>query len=263
MSLLRGETISKVFVNKSHTMFGKAEPFLAVDHVSIDIQPGEIVGIVGESGSGKSTLGEILGGLQKPTEGTVYYQGKDISTLRKNDYKTYRANVQFIFQNPQESMDPHYKIKNILAEPLSVLQKRSYEEVKDQIETMMKNVGLNQDSLEKYPSMLSGGQCQRIAIARALLLKPQLLICDECVSALDVSVQASILNLLRSMQKEFKTAMLFISHDIGVVRYICDRVIVMKKGKVVEQGKAIDVVADPKDDYTKVLVASSTFERKA
>ena len=262
MSLLTGEAISKIFMNKSKDLFGKPEPFKAVNNVSISIEPGEIVGIVGESGSGKSTLGEILGGLQRPSEGKVCYQGQDISTLTKAQYADYRTNVQFIFQNPQESMDPHYKIKSILAEPLYVLHHQSYDQIKTKIETMMQNVGLNIDNLEKYPNTLSGGQCQRVAIARALLLNPKLLICDECVSALDVSVQASILNLLRKMQQEFKTAMLFISHDIGVVRYICDRVIVMKKGSVVEQGKAEEVVADPKDDYTKVLVASSTFERQ-
>ena len=264
MNLLEGKEIVKDFRLKREGIWGKRRIFRAVDHVNIALGEQMTIGIVGESGSGKSTLGEILGNLQKQTEGIVLYKGKDISKMNDKEYRDYRRNVQFIFQNPTESMNPYYTIEKVLKEPMQLLlDDYNEEKASEQIEIMLEKVGLASGYLRRYPSELSGGQCQRVAIARALLLNPEVIVCDECVSALDVSVQAQILNLLKSLQKEFKTSYLFISHDIGVINYISDYVIVMVKGQLIEEGNTENILNHPVKGYTRQLITSSLFTEEA
>ena len=237
----------------------KQKKFRALERVSFSLKEKEVLGIVGESGSGKSTLGEIVGGLQKPTSGCVYYDGKDISTLQGEEKKSFRRSVQFIFQSPKETMNPYFSIRNILSEPLRINYKTlSKDEIERSISDMLIRVGMDPNNTLSYkPSHFSGGQLQRIAIARALLLDPRILICDECTSSLDVSLQAQILNLLVSLKKEIGVSMIFISHDISVVRYISDRIMVMKDGHVVEIGESDSIITKPKDSYTKTLVETA------
>ena len=256
---LRGQNLIKEFVAERKPIIGTPKRFFrALDDVSFEIKQGETVGVVGESGSGKSTLGEILGDLRDASSGQVIYKGKDVSQMNKAEYHQYRKSVQFIFQDPKGSMNPHFKIKDVVAEPLITLKiSNDKEEIEKMIIEMIKKVGLEADTIEKYPGEISGGQCQRVAIARALIVNPEVIICDEAVSALDVSVQAQILNLLRDLQAQFNTAYIFISHDIGVVNYMADRIIVMNRGQIVEKGTADQVFKNPQEEYTKKLVESS------
>lgn len=257
-TILEAKNIVKKFKIKKESPFEKQRYFKAVDDISFVIKEKQTFGIVGESGSGKSTLSEIMGDLQQPTSGTVEFLGKDISTLNKKDYKEFRKNVQFIFQSPKGSMNPFYSVKDILSEPLKIFDK-SYNEEKSlkEIVEMLNKVKLNKDILVKYPSEISGGQAQRVAIARALLLNPKIIICDECVSALDLIVQAQIVELLKELQQEFNISYLFISHDISVVNEISHYVTVMKDGKVVEEDETENVLFNPKTEYTKTLISSS------
>ncbi len=254
MPILEGRRLVKCFPGKKQNFF-KKEEFKALDDITLYLESGKTLGIVGESGSGKSTLGEILGGLQRPTSGIVLYDGRDISSLSKEQWKDYRKNVQFIFQNPKDSMNPFFTIRKVLFEPMQLMLGIKEEKVLEKEACLMlKKVGLPLDVMEKYPSELSGGQCQRIVIARALLLKPKIIICDEAVASLDVSVEAQILNLLKSLQKEFGTSYIFISHNIGVIRYMSDDVFVLLHGKLIEKGSVDDVISHPKEEYTRRLV---------
>lgn len=257
--LLCGQNISQEFVVERKAVIGTPKKiFMALEQLSFHIDPGETVGIVGESGSGKSTLGEILGGLRQPTQGEVYFEGINIKRMSREQYQHYRRNVQFIFQDPKGSMNPHFRVRDIISEPLITLKIcMDSRERQRQVLDMLRQVGLDEDAAEKYPTELSGGQCQRVAIARALVVNPQLIICDEPVSALDVSVQAQILNLLKDLQARHKNAYIFISHDIGVVNYMADRIVVMNRGKIVETGTAEQVFRHPVDAYTRKLVESS------
>lgn len=257
--VLTAANIRKEFIIKKNLMTGKAEDkVVAVKNVSFELEKGKTLGIVGESGSGKSTTGEIAGGLLNPTFGKIYYKSKNVAELSKEEYKKYRKNVQFIFQDPKGSMDPNYKIKEIISEPLHVLKyASSNEQAGKMVDEMLAKVGLDSAIKNKYPSELSGGQCQRAAIARALVVKPHVIICDEPVSALDVSIQAQILNLLKEIQKEYGISYIFISHDIGVVNYIADKIMVMHMGNVVEMGASKEVLLHPKEEYTKKLVESA------
>jgi len=257
--LLCGQNISKQFVVERWPIIGKPrKQFTALDNVSFHINEAETVGIVGESGSGKSTLGEILGGLRTCTEGSVYYKAVNIRDMNQTQFQVFRRNVQFIFQDPKGSMHPHFRIRDIIGEPLKTLKLcANREEIRCLVEDMIAQVGLEKDTADKYPGQLSGGQCQRVAIARALIVNPQIIICDEAVSALDVSVQAQILNLLKDVQRKHKIAYIFISHDIGVVNYMADRIVVMNRGSIVETGTAEQVFISPTHPYTKKLVESS------
>lgn len=254
--VLHGENIFKEYV-LSKNIFGKPiNKYETLKGIDIGVCCGETLGVVGESGSGKSTTGEILGDLQKPTDGHVYYLGKDISKMTREEYKKYRGDVQFIFQDPKGSMNPKFNVYQVLKEPLVTLGimaegKKMDNLIKDYIE----KVGLEEDVLYKNPSRLSGGQCQRITIARALIVKPKIIICDEPVSALDVSVQAQILNLLKDIQKNLKISYLFISHDIGIVNYMSDRIAVMYHGKIIETGSAREIFTAPSKEYTKKLIS--------
>ena len=258
-SILSAINIRKEFVVKKHFLTGKTqEKVVAVKNLSFSIEEGKTIGIVGESGSGKSTTGEIIGGLIEPTFGKVLYRNRDIKELSNIDYKKYRKNVQFIFQDPKGSMDPNYKIGQIISEPLFTLNyAKTKDEAEKMLDDMLEKVGLDNGVKNKYSSEMSGGQCQRAAIARALIVKPHVIICDEPVSALDVSIQAQILNLLKDLQKEYNISYIFISHDIGVVNYMADTIMVMNKGNVVEMGDAKQILTNPKEEYTKKLIESA------
>lgn len=230
----------------------------AVDGVSFSLAAGATLGVVGRSGSGKSTLGEVAGGLQRPDAGTVLFRGRDVARLDRAGCREYRRGVQFVFQDPAASMNPAFTVAQVLADPLRAMGAREPRaRTRQRLEEMLGRVGLGAQVLGKRPRELSGGQCQRVAIARALLLEPAVVVCDECTSALDVSVQAQILNLLLDLQAELGTSYLFISHDIGVVGYMADDVLVMRDGRAVEQGPAARVLDSPRDAYTRELLEAS------
>ncbi|WP_067725823.1 ABC transporter ATP-binding protein [Oceanobacillus damuensis] len=257
-TILEAKQIIKEFKVKKERLLDKKSYFRAVNDISLRIRKGQTIGIVGESGSGKSTVSEIIGDLQKPTSGTINYEGKDIRKLSQAEYRDFRKNVQFIFQSPKDSLHPFYTIKENLLEPLKIYAEEfNQKQAMIEIENMIKKVNLDVSILKKHASEISGGQAQRVAIARALLLKPKVIICDECVSALDVSVQAQILDLLLDLQEEFATSYLFISHDISAVNYVSDYVVVMKNGEVLEEGVTDQVLFQPQSDYTKTLISSS------
>ena len=253
--ILRGENIYKEYILSKNLFDRPVKKYIALKGINIGVCCGETLGLVGESGSGKSTTGEILGNLQSPTNGKVYYLGKDVAEMTEGEYKKYRGDIQFIFQDPKGSMNPRFNVYEVMKEPLITLgimpEGREMDEL---IKDYVLKVGLEEDILEANPTRLSGGQCQRIAIARALIVKPKIIICDEPVSALDVSVQAQILNLLKKLQRELKIAYIFISHDIGIVNYMADRIAVMYLGEIVESGTAEEVFKNPTASYTKKLI---------
>lgn len=241
-----------------HGLFGTGtEVVKAVDDVSFKLYPGETLGLVGESGCGKTTLGRSILRLVEPTSGSILFEGTDIAGLKSNDLRKMRRQVQLIFQDPYSSLNPRMTIGNILTEPLLVHQVfHSDQQRKAHVAHLMELVGLKPEQLNRYPHEFSGGQRQRIVIARALALEPKLVICDESVSALDVSVQAQVLNLLRSLQQELGLTYIFISHDLAVVKHLSDRMIVMNKGKIEESGFPEIVYNNPQTAYTKKLIAA-------
>ncbi|HEY0913488.1 MAG TPA: oligopeptide/dipeptide ABC transporter ATP-binding protein [Solimonas sp.] len=229
----------------------------AVEEVNFDLAPGETLGIVGESGCGKSTLARSLVGLQPVTSGGILYDGKPLQGLDADGWRAMRREIQMVFQDPLASLDPRMTVGDIIAEPLrSLCPEIDAAERERRVAQWLERVGLSAAHRNRYPHEFSGGQCQRIGIARALVVQPRLLICDEPVSALDVSVQAQIINLLRDLQKEFGLSMLFIAHDLSVVRLISHRVLVMYLGKVMEQGPRETLFAQPLHPYTKALMAA-------
>jgi len=228
----------------------------AVDGVSFRVEKGETLGLVGESGSGKSTACRAVLQLIKPTSGSVKFEGQEIAGLRRRQMQPLRRQMQMIFQDPYASLNPRKRVGQIVGDPLKRQGIASGSELRRQVQELLERVGLSSEHYNRFPHEFSGGQRQRIGIARALSLKPKLVICDEPVSALDVSIQAQIVNLLDDLQDEFGLAYLFVAHDIGVVRHISDRIAVMNEGKIVEQGTADQVCEHPKDDYTKKLLAA-------
>jgi ABC-type glutathione transport system ATPase component len=226
----------------------------AVRNVSLEVQSGQTLAIVGESGSGKSTLARCVTGVYEASEGLMRLNGKEYtqSTLRGRSHL--RRQIQMVFQDPSSSLNPRHRIGRILSEPLRAHGAKNKKELAARVRSLLEDVGLPPEAASRYPHEFSGGQRQRIAIARALSLQPQLMICDEAVSALDVSVQGQVLNLLRRLQREHGLAYLFISHDMAVVRHIADRVAVMFQGEIVEQGAVDDVFHNPQDPYTKRLL---------
>ncbi|MEV7618703.1 ABC transporter ATP-binding protein [Microbacterium sp. NPDC089321] len=243
-------------LRKVYPIRGQAEDFVAVDDVSLVVPRGKTVAIVGESGSGKTTTARMLLKLIEPTAGTIRFEGNDISKLSRAQAKEFRQRVQPVFQDPYSSLNPMFTIERLIAEPLEFYKRGSRAERKARVRTLLDDVALPQSMLQRYPSELSGGQRQRVAIARALALSPDLIVCDEPVSALDVLVQDQILTLLGDLQKEYGLSYLFISHDLAVVRLISDYVCVMKDGALVEAATSEEIFTNPRDPYTRRLLAS-------
>lgn len=227
----------------------------AVDDVSFSIEKGKTYGLVGESGSGKTTTGRAIIGLNKITSGTITFEGQDITNITKAN-KDVRKDIQMIFQDPYSSLNPKKRVIDIVAEPLRNYEKLTKGEEIKRVQELLDLVGLNPESILKYPHEFSGGQRQRIGIARAIALKPKLIIADEPVSALDVSVQAQVLNFMQDIQRELGLTYLFISHDLGVIKHMCDQIGIMYKGRYVESGTSEDIFNNPQHIYTKRLVAA-------
>ncbi|MEY8752174.1 ABC transporter ATP-binding protein [Alkalicoccobacillus gibsonii] len=227
----------------------------AVNGVSFNLEPGQTYGLVGESGSGKTTSGRAVIGLNEITGGQVLFNGQDITKGLKSGFD-FRKDIQMIFQDPYSSLNPKKRVIDIIAEPLRNFEKLTKVQEKERVKELLEKVGLNPESIYKYPHEFSGGQRQRIGIARAIALKPKLIIADEPVSALDVSVQAQVLNFLQEIQEELNLTYLFISHDLGIIRHICDRIGIMYKGRFVEEGTSEDIFNNPQHIYTKRLLSA-------
>ncbi|GAA4725291.1 ABC transporter ATP-binding protein [Brevibacillus fulvus] len=253
--LLEVKGLRKLFPGTGGPL-GKKGFVRAVDGVDLTIYPGETVSIVGESGCGKSTTGRCILRLIEPTEGEILFQGKDLTKLNQAELRGMRRDMQLVFQDPFASLNPRKTIRQILLDPLQIHGIGTAAERRKQVEEMIEIVGLTKQHLDRYPHEFSGGQRQRIGIARALILRPKLIIADEPVSALDVSIQAQVLNLLQDLQKEFQLTYLFISHDLSVVRHISDRVAVMYLGKVVEVAEKNKLYEAPQHPYTKALLSA-------
>lgn len=247
--------LSKNFVGKANWL-GQREKVIALDKVTFQIYPGESLGLVGESGSGKTTIGRVLTGLEPADGGKVFFQKQDISSVGAGDWRQLHRKIQIIFQDPFSSLNPRIKIGEAIAEVLRVQRKLKFEEAQNKATELLEKVGLLPEYYGRYPHEFSGGQRQRIGIARALAMQPEFIVCDESVSALDVSVQAQILNLLNDLKEEFNFTYLFISHDLNVVKYFCDRIVVLQNGKVVEEGLAEELYRNPKETYTQRLIAA-------
>ncbi len=229
----------------------------AVDNVSFELHRGETLGLVGESGCGKSTVSKLIMALEKPTAGQILYQGRDVASMSRKELKDYRRQVQIIFQDPYSSLNPRMTVGDIVAEAWEVHKDVVPDkERRGRAKELLERVGLNPDFVNRYPHQFSGGQRQRIGIARALALQPEVIVCDEPVSALDVSVQAQVINLLEDLQNEFGLSYLFIAHDLSIVRHLSDRIAVMYLGKVVESGLGEEVYSEPAHPYTQALLSA-------
>lgn len=253
--ILRIEGLKQYYLT-GKGVFKKGYVIKAVDGVSFSLEQGQTLGLVGESGCGKSTLGRTILKLYEPTEGKIFFEGKEITPLNSKQMRPLRREMQIVFQDPLESLNQRHTVGGILEEPYKIHGIGTPTERKQWVLELLEKIGLPHTAVNRYPHEFSGGQRQRIGIARAIALKPKLLICDESVSALDVSVQAQILNLLLKIQKEMNLSIIFISHDLSVVKHISDHVAVMKKGKIVEMGTAKEVYSSPKNEYTKELLSA-------
>jgi len=262
ITLLRVKDLSIWFPLKRN-LFGKTLEFIkAVDNISFEVYKGETLGLVGESGCGKTTLGRALLRLIEPTKGKIIYAGHDLTAKKGDELNSLRKEIQIVFQDPYSSLNPRMTIGSAIAEPMKVHQLfRKAKERKNRVAELLQKVDLGPEHFNRYPHEFSGGQRQRIVIARALSLNPSFIVCDESVSALDVSIQAQVLNMLNDLKKEFGFTIIFISHDLSVVRYISDRIMVMNKGKIEESGSADDIYFNPQKEYTKKLITSIPNER--
>ncbi len=236
--------------------FGTKKPIVAVDNISLTLQKGKTLGIVGESGSGKSTLGRIMLRLIEPTSGQITFNNQDLMQVKPKELRNLRSKMQMIFQDPMASLDPRMSVRELIKEPLNIHNIGSKQERNKAVEEIAEKVGIAKSALEKFPHEFSGGQRQRISIARAVINKPDLIVADEPVSALDVSIQAQILNLLKDLRREMNLSFIFISHDLSVVNYFCDEVAVMYLGNIVEYAPTSELFANPKHPYTQALISA-------
>jgi oligopeptide/dipeptide ABC transporter ATP-binding protein len=254
--LLEVNNLKKYFPIRGGIFWKEVGRIYAVDDVSFSINKGETLGLVGESGCGKTTVGRTIINLYKPTSGKVFFETKNIYKVKENELRTYRRNIQIIFQDPFESLNPRHTIGTILEEPFLIHKIGSSKERKERIKDLLNQVGLSQDSLNRFPHEFSGGQRQRIGIARAISLNPKLIICDEPVSALDVSIQSQILNLLLELQEKLDLTYLFIAHDLAVVKHISDKIAVMYLGKIVEYTDTDSLYLKPVHPYSQLLLSA-------
>lgn len=258
MALLEIRNLIKTFpLGESIFGGGASGEVRAVDDVSFDIAQGETLGLVGESGSGKSTLGRLVLRLIEPTAGSIRYEGRDLLAANHSEMRRLRRDMQIIFQDPFGSLDPRMRVEEIIAEPLVIHESMGRDARRARVAELLRAVGLDDSARTRFPHEFSGGQRQRIGIARALALRPKFIVADEPVSALDVSVGAQIVNLLAQLQREFGLTYLFISHSMPVVRYLCTRIAVMYRGKLVEIGKTEEIVERPAQAYTKNLLEAT------
>ena len=247
------KNLAKSYIPENSFLSPKKEVLHVLSDINLDINKGEIVSLVGESGCGKTTLGNCILKLIKPDSGEIFFDGQNILNFNKKETFVYRKNIQVIFQNPYSSLNPKMKIEETLLEPLIIHKEKNK---KERISEIIDLVGISKSDLKKHPHEFSGGQRQRIAIARALILKPKFIVADEPVSALDVSICASIINLLLDLKDKLNLTMLFISHDLNLVRYVSDKIAVMDKGKIVEFGSTQQIFNHPQDEYTRFLLSS-------
>ena len=263
MPLIEVRNLAKIFPHGNSPFGGKLRGEVrAVDDVSLDIFAGETLGLVGESGSGKSTLGRLILRLIEPTSGTISFEGRDLLAAGRGEMRRLRRDMQIIFQDPFASLDPRYRVEDIVAEPLIIHDQKNGDgiasgDLRSRVSELLRAVGLDESALRRYPHEFSGGQRQRIGIARALALRPKFIVCDEPVSALDVSVGAQIVNLLAQLQRDFGLTYLFISHSMPVVRYLSTRIAVMYRGKLVEVGDAEQITERPQHAYTRSLIEAT------
>src|SRR5438552_2862535 len=250
--LLRVENLVKRYAKRS--LAGTPEEFLALDGVCLTVFPGTTLAVVGESGSGKSTLAACLACLESPTAGSIWFEGREIAKLEERASRQIRPQIQVIFQDPASSLNPRWRVMEVLAEPLILQRKFTREEIDRRISSLLERVGLSPDIVERPPTELSGGQRQRLAIARALALEPKLLILDEALSALDCSVQAQIANLLRELQRSLGMTYLFVTHDLAMAVYLADEIAVMSGGRIVELGSAEQILNQPQHETTRQLL---------
>ncbi|QAR33754.1 ABC transporter ATP-binding protein [Geovibrio thiophilus] len=258
MKLLELKDATKIYTAFEGLFAGSGTSFRATDGISLILEQGKALGIVGESGSGKTTAAKIICDIIRPDAGEVLYKGENIRTLGKK-YAGYRKNVQMIFQDPYTSLNPKLTVFSSMYDGIAAHSAMSKAEIRAKCETLMEMVGLEKEHLDRFPHEFSGGQRQRVSIARALSLEPEIIVADEPVSSLDVSVQAQILNLLKKLSKENNITLVLISHDLAVVSFLCDEVIVMNKGKIVERGTADEVIRSPKEEYTKKLLEACVY----
>lgn len=255
-TLLEVKDLKKYFPLKSDKLFSREKPMLkAVDGVSFSVKKGETLGLVGESGCGKSTTGRVILKLLEPTAGEIFFKGENITSYKGERLRKLRKEMQLIFQDPYASLNPRKVIEKTIAEPMKIFGIPKEERLK-KVEEMMERVGLSSYHKQRYPHEFSGGQRQRIGIARSLVLEPELIVCDEPVSALDVSIQAQVINLMEDLQREFNLTYIFIAHDLSVVHHISDRVAVMYLGEIVEIGEVHELYTDPKHPYTQALLSA-------
>ena len=254
--LLKVEGLTKHFPITKGVFRREVGAVKAVDGISFDIFKGETLGLVGESGCGKSTAGRVILQLYPATGGNVIYQGRDLTSLSKEELRKQRPHMQMIFQDPQDSLNPRMTVGSIISEPLVEHGKFKGRERRERVEQLLESVGMNREYTNRYPHEFSGGQRQRIGIARALALSPEFIICDEPIAALDVSIQAQVVNLLEDIQEEYGLTYLFISHDLGMIRHIADRVAVMYLGRIVELADSESLYRTPKHPYTQALLSA-------
>lgn len=257
MEMIRVENLKKTFTLKSKVLGIKTGEVHAVNGINFGIHRGKTLGLVGESGSGKSTTGRLILRLLEPTEGKVLLEGQDISKISNREFRKMRKNLQMVFQNPYSALDYKMTIEDILIQPLHIHKIVPPLEYKKEVERLLEIVGLSKKARKKFPHEFSGGQRQRIGIARALSTKPKFIVCDEPVSALDVSVQSQIINLLKDLQKEYDLTYLFIAHGLNVIKHVSDQVAVMYLGKIVEIGEVEEIFKRPKHPYTMALMSAS------